>query len=44
MKQPLHFGRFLANNLFRTSEGEFFLSSSPEGDLPPEFEPVSMRV
>jgi N-acetylmuramoyl-L-alanine amidase len=31
MKQPLHFGRFLANNLFRTSEGEFFLSSSPEG-------------
>lgn len=31
MKLPLHFGRFLANNLFRTSEGEFFLSASPEG-------------
>jgi len=31
MNQPLHFGRFLANNLFRTSEGDFFLSASPEG-------------
>lgn len=31
MKHPLHFGLILPGHRFRTSDGEFFLSSSPEG-------------
>ncbi len=36
MSAILHFGRILTNNLYRTSEGEFFLSSSPVGTPLPE--------
>jgi N-acetylmuramoyl-L-alanine amidase len=31
MPHPIHFGRILPNYRFRTAEGEFFLSSAPEG-------------